>query len=368
MTVRLWIEETANAHDELSKDLVEVLGNVLQTQGEIRALLETVKEINTAYVIWPASEFSANRFWMRYVLDLRRPPAQLRPVVGAAADRFPLAGLDKFLVAPAVRPSGWYHAPEPLKAQFVGPGAIQPMFDRTRLREELKALVPAGGFRTLNITGGTSSGKTFSMQLLQMLAATEDFRLLTVDIADWGGEPFTAVSLVETLAIHLQVRIDTSSAAAPDPHTRARLLAYAVCAAFPVADGETRWIVIDGLDRFNVDPDALALVERLFKSIDVDGRPSNVRLVVTGFDGILPSTTRKDPIGKITDEHVKELLQETMAHLELVVATEQLDEWTATVWGSFDESRHTLADLGRSAYEIIHPAAVALAAEVGGKP
>lgn len=350
----LWIDEIATEHDDASRDLVDLLASVLRMQSEVRDALEAIDGIDMAEVPWPAVTFKARQFWTAYVLDLRRA-ASLKKLVASMAEQFPpkRADFTRFLQLSAARPAGWYTVGDPLNAQFVGPGASHPMIDRKRLRESLGAL-HSEGYRTLNITGGPASGKTFSLQLVQALAQHARFPILHVDVADWGTEKFTAVSLVQAFAKQLQIKIKISSeSSVPDPHTRARLLLFEFRDAFPTSD-RVRWIVIDGLDRANVDPDARAFVERLLKSIDVDGKPENVRLVVTGFDGLLPDDSRKDPIGTITRDDVFALFDLSTKQLAHDVTPAKLEKWTDKVWNAFDPAKNDLGDLGDSVYNIVH--------------
>ena len=348
-----WIDEIANEHDERSKALVELLTLVLSTQANIQAALETTPGVDLGDVPWPAVEFRARRFWTRYVLDLRGKPA-LRNLVETMADRFPpkRQAFVGFLELRAGRTAGWYVVDDPLDAIFVGPGLSHPMLDRKPLREQLR-LLHKHGYRTLNITGGSASGKTFSLQLLQMLAEREGLSVLHVDVADWGTERFTAVSLVEAFAAQLRVTVNPQViGGVPDPHTRARLLLYELREAFPKGS-DVRWVVVDGLDRANVDPDARALVERLLKSIDVDGKPGNVRFVVTGFDGLLPLDTRRDPIGGIVRGDVRELFELTAKQLGRAATKKKLDHWTDEVMRGYDPSRQDLGELGAQIYKTV---------------
>jgi hypothetical protein len=358
----LWIDQTASDHDEQSKQLVKLLTSLMWTREQVVEILEATPCIDLGDVPWPAVEFRARRFWTAYVLDLRGK-AVLRHLVDTAARRFPARRGDLvfFLQLRADRtPVSWYVIDDPLKAMFVGPGSSHPMLDRKPLRENL-SLLNDHGYRTLNITGGSASGKTFSLQLLQLLAVHRGFSVLHVDVEDWGTERFTALSLIGAIASQLRIAIDTTVVNGVfDPYSRARLLLYELRDAFPGGNNE-RWVVLDGLDRANVEPDARALVERLLKSIDVDHKP-NVRLVVTGFDGILPQDTRRDPIGPIARGDVRELFETTTKHLSLNVTEAEVDKWTDDVLRGYNPARHDLAELGSEVYKTVQEK---IAARVG---
>lgn len=356
MTTRLWIDETTAQPDETSVALVELLSKVLFYKEKIQPELEAIKEIDLAAVRWPGGDFSARVFWSGYVLDLRQA-GLLKPLVSHMATRFPAKKADflAFLMRRTARlATSWYEVQNPLEAQFVGTGAVQPMINRRRLRDELCKL-HKDGFRTMNITGGSSSGKTFSFQLVRALAQRERFPVLLVDVADWGSERFTARHLVDRIASHRKFTVPADAAlAAPDAHTRARELMTAVEDHFPEAAASTPWwLVIDGLDRANVDLDARAFVEKLLRSVDVNGRLGEVRLVVTGFDGLLPPQTCREAIGAITRGDVRELFEVSAAQLDYPATDAELDEWTDRVWNAYDPAVDDLTDLGALIYQTV---------------
>lgn len=355
MSAKLWIEEAAGQHDDESVKLAKLLAEVLNMLPDVRAELELVEGLDLGDVPWPVNEFKARIFWSTYVLDLRGSPV-LKDLVKHMATRFPprTAEFRYFLeLRRTTGPRTWYDPPSPLEAQFVGSGAAQPMINRRKLRDELTKLHEEG-YRTLNITGAAESGKSFSYQLVQGLADQEDLPLILVDIAEWGTEPFFARDLVDRIAGQLKIKVDTEHLhSVPDPNTRARLLMFALRDEFP-ASKKPRWIMVDGLDRANVQPDARAFVEKFLQSIDVNGQPTNVRLVVTGFTGKLPPQTCRDSISAITYGDVRELFaQVALSQLGNPASDAKLDEWADTVWSAYRPPEHTLTDLGASIYELV---------------
>jgi hypothetical protein len=344
-----WIDRTSGEHDELSLKLVELLASIYRRREDVDEALEDISEIDLLDVPWPDT-FRARRFWTAYVIDLRRTN-KLRTLLVGLAPRLPAGTFDPYLQRYNARPSGgWYRPATALQAKFVGPGASHPIINRERLRDQLR-LLHSEGYRTLSITG--LPGKTFSLELLQLYAESEGFDLLHVDVADWGTEPFTAIELVKALATQLTIRIDTSAVDdVPDPHTRARLLLLQIRGAFPTRESVV-WIVVDGIDRANVDPDARALVERLFKSIDVDNKPARTRLVVTGFNGLLPRDTCQEAIGRIGREELRHLLDACNVELGLGATSRQLSLWTRQLWSAYDPTRQDLRDVGQAVYGFI---------------
>jgi hypothetical protein len=352
MTTRLWIEESTDEKDEKSTELAMLLAKVLYYKEDVRRELEEIEEIDLANISWDDT-FRAKAFWTGYVLDLRRDKL-LRYVVEHMASRFPPKKQDfEYYLNLKLAKQGlaWYEPPRPLEAMFVGPGASQPMINRVKLREELKNL-STEGYRTLNITGGSASGKTYSYQLVQVLARSEGFPVLLVDVADWGTERFSGLDLAQRLAGHFKFSISEDVVAGvPDPHTRARMLMIELRDNFPSVR-TPRWIVIDGLDRANVEPDARALVEKLLRAIDVNDELGELKLVVTGFDGLLPPKTRKEPISPVTHQDVRQLFEASARHLGYPASDAELDTWTTQVWDEYDPAGDEFALAGETIYGI----------------
>lgn len=358
----LWVESTASTHDESSKQLVALLAKILVMKEAIFDELGSIAAIDLSEIEQP-DNFKARTFWAAAVLEVRRQ-ARLRDLIEHMAQRFPArkADFEHFLTIETATGAGttvttlmaapadeWRGFQDPLAACFVGPGLSSPIFDRENLRSDLRRLREQG-FRSLNITGEPRTGKSFSLQLVQLVCEVDDSPIVVVDVEDWGTDAFTDVDLVQALAAQLRANVDVESVRnVPDPHTRARLLLYAFRDAVEPPEGKPRWIVIDGLDRPNVQPTAKAFVERLLKSIEKDNKPSGTRLVVTGFDGILPPSSRRDSTEPITTAHVDHLLALVVEGHDPPVSDAQRADWVAQAMAAFEQSG---GDLGALAGEI----------------
>jgi hypothetical protein len=354
----LWVETTASSHDEVSKEVVGLLAHVLVFKEDIFDELSSIASIDLADIEQP-DNFKARTFWAAVVLQLRRQ-AKLKDLIEHMAQRFPArrADFERFLTldtatatvssfsAAAVEAASWQAFDDPLEARFVGPGRAAPIFDRENLRSDLMRL-RRQGYRTLNITGTPRSGKSFSLQLVQLVCETDQAPIVAVDVEDWGSDEFTDIDLVQALAVQLKVDVDCSAVAnVPDPHTRARLLLYALRDTIEAPPANPRWIVIDGLDRPSVHPTAKAFVERLLKSIEKDNKPANTRLVVTGFDGILPSSSRQDRTADITVDDVDALLKVVVANRQPAVTDEERATWVSEAMTAYEQSGRDLGVLG----------------------
>jgi hypothetical protein len=360
----LWVESTGSTHDESSKRLVALLAKILVMKEQIFDELGSIAAIDLSEIEQP-DNFKARTFWTAAVLEVRRQ-ARLRDLIEHMAERFPArkADFEQFLtleistgpvaavqglVAGPMVTDDWRTFEDPLAACFVGPGLSSPIFDRENLRSDLRRLREQG-YRSLNITGEPRTGKSFSLQLVQLVCEADDSPIVVVDVEDWGTDAFTDVDLVQTLAAQLRANVDVEAVRnVPDPHTRARLLLYAFRDAVEPPEGKPRWIVIDGLDRPNVHPTAKAFVERLLKSIEKDNKPSDTRLVVTGFDGILPTSSRRDSTEPITSAHVDNLLALVVDGHAPPVTDAQRTDWVAQAMAALEQSG---GDLGALAGEI----------------
>jgi hypothetical protein len=358
----LWVETTASSHDEVSKEIVGLLARVLVFKEAIFDELTAIASIDIADIEQP-DNFKARTFWAAVVLQLRRE-AKLKDLLEHMAQRFPArkADFDRFLTleismvtvaSTSVAAGGFQAFDDPLDARFVGPGLSSPIFDRENLRTDLSRLRDQG-YRTLNITGTPRSGKSFSLQLVQLLCEVDKAPIVSVDVEDWGSDEFTDIDLVQALATQLKVDVDCSAVGnVPDPHTRARLLLYALRDTIEAPPDKPRWIVIDGLDRPAVQPAAKAFVERLLKSIEKDNKPANTRLVVTGFDGILPSSSRQDRTAQITANDVDALLGLVLAGRQPAVADEQRAQWVGEAMGKYEQSGRDLGVLGGEIFRLV---------------
>src|SRR5262245_36808153 len=252
----LWVDGTASTHDETSKRLVSVLSSVLVGRKEIFDELRDVK-VDLGEVVQP-DEFKAKTFWAGAVLEIRRQ-GKLKDLIVHVAERNPPLEheLSAFLtmdssivpndaIAPA---SNWRAFDNPVDARFVGPGLAAPIFDRDDLRKGL-TLLRDEGFRSLNITGGTRTGKSFSLLLLQLVCEVDKAPSVLVDIEDWGTDEFGDIELVSSLATQMKATLTYEDVQnVPDPNTRARLLLYKFRDAVEPAVDKPRWIIVDGLDR-----------------------------------------------------------------------------------------------------------------------
>jgi len=351
----LWVDTTASSHDEWSKQLVELLAQVLVFRKDAFDALQHVPALDLAEVPQP-DEFKARTFWSSAVIEVRRQ-AKLAALINCMVERFPprahdfqrFLQIDVAMVPAESAADDWNSFEDPVEARFVGPGLSHPIFDRENLRSNLH-LLRDEGFRTLNITGEPRTGKTFSLQLVQLLCEVGKAPIVAVDVEDWGTDEFTDVDLIQALATQLKVEVDVEAVRnVPDPHTRARLLLYAFRDTIQANDGGPRWIVIDGLDRPGVQPAAKAFVERLLKSIEKDNKPANTRLVVTGFDGILPSSSRRDTTAQVTTDDVERLLDIVIAGRQPAATDAQRAAWVAGAMAVYEQAGR---DLGALADEV----------------
>jgi hypothetical protein len=93
------------------------------------------------------------------------------------------------------------------------------------------------------------------------------------------------------IADQLGITVDLRASDQVQPDTWPRFLVGRLIGRLPSLpdDGRRRWIVIDGVDRANVTPDAIGLVESLVSAAE-KGRLNHLQLIVTGYSGALIAT------------------------------------------------------------------------------
>src|SRR5262245_35020257 len=173
----LWVDGTASTHDETSKRLVSVLSSVLVGRKEIFDELRDV-DVDLGEVVQP-DEFKAKTFWAGAVLEIRRQ-GKLKDLIVHVAQRNPplqtelntFLTIDAAMIPIVTTPANWRAFDDPVDARFVGPGLVAPIFDRDDFRKGV-TLLREEGFRSLNITGKPRTGKSFSLQLLQLVCEVD---------------------------------------------------------------------------------------------------------------------------------------------------------------------------------------------------
>lgn len=240
---------------------------------------------------------------------------------------------------------GWYPCHDPFTCGFVGPGAGRALIDRVGLRGGLHDLA-VDGYRVLVVYGPSGSGKTHSWRLIDHLRQAGQLtghKCVRVSTHKWGNAEVTGEMVAQTLAdrLGLEVRL-TGSGELED--ARARKILDLMTGKYP-ADGITRWIVLDGLDRPRV-RDSARDVGRDLITMVADGELENTRLVITGFDaGWIgdSGSVRFETIPAIDAALVRAFLADTAARLGHTVGAPQLDAYAAEVLGG--DPPRTLAEI-----------------------
>jgi hypothetical protein len=235
------------------------------------------------------------------------------------------ARLQPLLGSPGV--GGWYPCHDPFRCGFVGPGAGRALIDREGLRGGLHDL-SVDDYRVLVVYGPSGSGKTHSWRLIDHLRQAGKLagqKCVRVSTHKWGPAEVTGEMVAQSLADRLSLEISLTDSDEPED-ARARKILDLIAGRYP-ADGVTRWIVLDGLDRPRV-RDSARDVGRDLITMVADSELENTRLVITGFDaGWIgeSGSVRFETIPAINAALVRGFLTDTAARLSHTVVAAELD-------------------------------------------
>jgi hypothetical protein len=249
---------------------------------------------------------------------------------------------------------GWYPCDDPYRCGFVGPGASRAVVDRQRFRDGLRSLA-AEDYRVLVVSGPPGSGKTHSWRLIDHLRQAGKLaghKCIRVSTHIWGNTEVTGEMVAQAVAdrLGLDIRLSSSGELAD---ARARKLLGLLVGKYP-ADGVTRWIVLDGLDRPRVHDSARDVCRQLITMVD-DGELPNTRLVITGFDGSLTAVSASvltEAIPPIDAALLRSFLADVAARLGRAVGDAELTALAAEVLG-ITGSPPTMAELEAAVLHLV---------------
>jgi hypothetical protein len=169
---------------------------------------------------------------------------------------------------------------DPLASSWVT--ADQPFFGRTLIRKKMKTLLDDAGKTVLVVHGPEKSGKTYTAEWLDYLAAENrcDFRIVVEKLEKGGGPSITAALLADSLVS----RMGRPRTAMPafTPHRYEKSLCNWVVNEALQAEGRT-WFVLDGFDDPNLDVGTAALIQELAGYLQTGPASHRVRLVLLDF-------------------------------------------------------------------------------------
>lgn len=184
----------------------------------------------------------------------------------------------------------WYEEPNPIETCFVRGGWA--FMGRLELRQALQRLTTAGGPRSLVVTGGRRTGRSYTLQLIQHVALCRRYEVIDIELSKLGPglEPLDLMTQVA-----LQMRLDGTHLPERRDATVARwnmdLRSWLYSQVEPpagVADGDAPvwWLVVDGIDQFRPSEATLDLIWRL---IDLaEHRARHLRVVLLAYGGAVP--------------------------------------------------------------------------------
>lgn len=271
--------------------VAELFWRVSEAQG-----IANAAGIGNAGVSWGQTPFT---MWSDIVSIARRRGsfpdlhANIISQFGQMGDHEELDQLARLIEGPRRR-AGSYRPADPYRARLVGEFTRRAVFNRFDLRSNCAKMT--AGMPVLFIVGERLSGKSHSWYYVQHIADVEGHVAVLIDVADmWGSAPCTAAELLGAIADQLGITVDLRASDQVQPDTWPRLLVGKLVGMLPSLpdDGRRRWILIDGVDRTNVTPDAIGLVEALARAAE-QRRLRGLQLIVTGYSGALVATPPAD--------------------------------------------------------------------------
>ncbi len=180
-------------------------------------------------------------------------------------------------------------AVDPFEALLVTELPPVPMINRQFLRNYLRNLVNVNyGYRVISVDGPTASGKTYSKQLIQHIAASLGATTVTIEVVN-AARALTLQETVKKIAFGFSSNaIAEMDRLFPDKPTDAQSAERFVDWAGSVSQGfatggKEYWLLLDGLDRSGAEPVRDLLVPLLLKAI-ADRNVIGMKLFLLGDD------------------------------------------------------------------------------------
>jgi hypothetical protein len=268
-----WID-SGNWDPVRGKELVCLIAEAY-SDGE---MVRLVDDAGISRQVLPAPDKLGLR-WHSLLVGLNKD-GRLRVLLRVAVDGRP-ALAEKIAVLDADDPQAAGNPPDPYHARLVGPGK-HPMIDRVTLRGNLRRFLDEP-MPVLVVRGPADCGKSHSFELIKhVVGGRADKELVHIDFAPDCGT--TAVELMDMI----RARLDLPGVfRRPRDTTATRSAAQLMnefVGAYRSKDRTKRILVMDGLDRADLEPDVHALVARLAVEV-VNLQLWCTQLVLTGYTG-----------------------------------------------------------------------------------
>lgn len=215
--------------------------------------------------------------------------------------------------------------PDPYEVRLLGPGR-RPMIDRTDLRNNLRRFITER-LPVLVVRGPAQSGKSFSFELMKHVAGgRDDLRLVWVDFSSPACGN-TASELMSMICSRLGLKNICGRTRRTTPTRFAAELVNDLVGVYRFKDSATRVLVVDGLDRIDLQSDVSDLAAQLAIEV-IHDQLTRTQLVLTGYNGSFNRQMRYDilteDVATITESHIRLHFQGLVLSREL--ASAELDE------------------------------------------
>lgn len=200
--------------------------------------------------------------------------------------------------------------PDPFQVRLVGAGR-RPVIDRADLRRHLEVFLRKE-MKVLIVNGPARCGKTFSFRILMhVVSARNDLKLDYIDFTQEGSGN-KAFHLMNAIRLRLNLPPLAENIIDTTEKRNLRDLVNEFVGHYKPIDGKTRILVIDGLNRGDLDPDVHDLVVNLAVEV-INQQLINTQVVLIGyagsFDRDLDDELLIEDITPITEAHVRHFFQ-----------------------------------------------------------
>ena len=296
-----WVYGTEWRHDP-AREMAALLSNPYRTASEILGILEDVGQSG----LMPGSVDRPDLCWYKIIRELHRH-GNLPKLLQYAVDQNPSLRqqIDRLSADP---PSAAGNPADRYDVLLANYGQV-PIVNRDSFRNALRNFVDNRA-PVLIVNGFPQSGKTHSFELLKhVLSGCDEPKHVLIDFSSLiSGES------AEDLMAIMRYRLGLRRRDPENPRTGTALhrtleLAHEFVGEYNSSSNLCRRIlVIDGLDRYDVDDDVLILASALISEC-ADQQLEGCQLLITGYRGELnprvETSVQRDDTSSITEADVR---------------------------------------------------------------
>lgn len=270
----------------------------------------------------------------------------------------------------------WYEPPDPIETCFVRGGWA--FMDRLELRQALQRLTTEGGPRSLVVEGPRRTGRSYTLQLIQHVAACRGHEVIDVDLSQLGIGLKPNDLMVQ---VALQMRLDGGTLPPRRGESieqwnmafRSWLLGQVEPPTLLAEEAPVTpvwWLVIDGMDLFPPSDDAMDLI---WKLVDLaEHRAPHLRVALLANEDDMPASVGDlvvyEYLGPVDRGIVESYFELFFAHKGIPVAADAVEAAVSEAIRLAGESRELADANGDDDLRNLSRAVASVAKRLGGAP